>query len=436
MKTKTLATFLTGLCALALAQSAIAQTVTRGPYLQIGTPNSIIVRWRTDSATDSRVRYGQSQDSLTNQVVDSTATTEHEVQLIGLSPDTAYYYEIGTSTSILSGDDPDQFFITSPTPGSIKPSRIWVIGDSGTANDNSAAVRDAFIGLNEGSHYAEAWLMLGDNAYSDGTDAEYQAAVFETYPTILKQTVLWPTLGNHDGHSADSATQTGVYYDIFTLPSSGEAGGLASGTEAYYSFDYANIHFICLDSHDSSLDTGGPMLTWLVNDLAATTQNWIMAYWHHPPYSKGSHDSDSSGTLTTIRQNVLPILESYGVDLVLCGHSHSYERSFQLHGHYGDSNSLDPDTMFVDGGDGREDGYGAYIKDSVGAVYIVAGSSGKTSGGSLDHPVMFFSLNRLGSLVLDVDGNRLDATFINEAGVVEDYLTMLKGNLPPPPGRL
>jgi uncharacterized protein YegP (UPF0339 family) len=87
--------------------------------------------------------------------------------------------------------------------------------------------------------------------------------------------------------------------------------------------------------------------------------------------------------------------------------------------------------MFVDGGDGRADGNGAYIKDVIGAVYIVAGSSGKTSGGSLDHPVMFFSLNRLGSLVLDVNGNQLDATFINEVGVIEDYLTMLKGNLAP-----
>jgi hypothetical protein len=430
MKAKTLATFLAGLCALALAPPVGAQSVTRGPYLQIGTSTSIIVRWRTSEATDSRVRYGLTQGDLSNYVVNAATTTEHEVQLADLLPETTYYYAIGTSSQDLAGDDADHFFVTSPNPGSVRPSRIWVIGDSGTANANSEAVRDAYLGFIGEGAYTQAWLMLGDNAYSDGTDSEYQAAVFDTYPSILRQTVLWPTLGNHDGHSADSASQTGVYYDIFTLPPSAEAGGMASGTEAYYSFDYANIHFICLDSHDSDLNTTGPMLKWLVEDLAATTQNWIIAYWHHPPYSKGSHDSDSSGTLSTIRENVLPILESYGVDLVLCGHSHSYERSYQLHGHYGDSNTLDQ-TMIVDGGDGRADGIGAYIKDVIGAVYIVAGSSGKTSGGSLDHPVMFFSLNRLGSLVLDVDGNQLDATFINEVGVIEDYLTMLKGNLAP-----
>ncbi len=78
--------------------------------------------------------------------------------------------------------------------------------------------------------------MLGDNAYKDGTDSEYQQAVFNTYPSLLRQTPVWPTLGNHDGRSADSFFQTGVYYDIFSLPTNAEAGGSISGTEAYYSF--------------------------------------------------------------------------------------------------------------------------------------------------------------------------------------------------------
>ncbi len=131
-----------------------------------------------------------------------------------------------------------------------------------------------------------------------------------------------------------------------------------------------------------------------------------------------------------MRENVLPILESYGVDLVFSGHSHSYERSYQLHGHYGQSSTLDS-TMIVDGGDGRANGDGEYIKDTIGAVYVVAGSSGKVSAGSLDHPVMYLSLPQLGSVVLDVDGNRLDAAFLSDTGVIEDYLTMLKGNLAP-----
>ncbi|HXG62701.1 MAG TPA: metallophosphoesterase [Planctomycetota bacterium] len=415
------------------AVPAWAQTVTRGPYLQQGHSTSVIVRWRTDTPTDSRVRYGTSAGSLTLQADNAASTTEHEVKLTGLSPNTKYYYSIGTTTRTLAGDA-GYFFVTAPTPGTVKPTRIWVIGDAGTANSSQRAVRDAYYSFT-GSRYTDLWLMLGDNAYDDGTDAEYQAAVFNMYPTLLRQSVVWPTLGNHDGHSADSATLSGPYYNIFSLPKNGECGGLASGTEAYYSFDYANIHFICLDSYETSRTVGGAMHTWVKNDAAATTRDWIIAFWHHPPYSKGSHNSDSESYLIDMRKNFLPILEEAGVDLVLCGHSHSYERSFLLDGHYGTSSTLTA-SMKKDGGSGRDPNpyrKSAGTQPHEGAVYVVAGSSGKTSGGSLNHPAMFISLNQLGSLVLDIDGNRLDAKFLRSDGTVGDYFTILKSTTTPPP---
>jgi hypothetical protein len=66
--------------------------ITRGPYLQTGTPSSVRVRWRTDAATDSRVRYGTAVGAL-DQIADNlTQTTEHEVVVSGLSPSTTYYY--------------------------------------------------------------------------------------------------------------------------------------------------------------------------------------------------------------------------------------------------------------------------------------------------------------------------------------------------------
>lgn len=412
---------------------AWAQTVTRGPYLQQGTSTSVIVRWRTDTAANSRVRYGTSPGSLSLHADNTISTTEHEVKLTGLSPGTKYYYSIGTTTRTLAGDD-TYFFVTAPSPGTVKPTRIWVIGDAGTANSSQRAVRDAYMSY-AGSTYTDLWLMLGDNAYNDGTDAEYQAAVFDMYPTLLRQSVVWSTLGNHDGHSADSATQSGPYYNIFSFPKNGECGGLASGTEAYYSFDYANIHFVCLDSYETGRATGGAMHTWAKNDAAATARDWLIAFWHHPPYSKGSHDSDSDTRMTEMRKNFLPLLEDAGVDLVLCGHSHSYERSFLLDGHYGDSTTF-TESMKKDGGSGRDPN--PYRKSAgtpphEGAVYVVAGSSGKTGGGSLNHPVMFVSLNQLGSLVLDINGNRLDAKFLRSDGSIGDSFTILKSTSPPPP---
>src|SRR3990172_10932086 len=158
---------------------------------------------------------------------------------------------------------------------------------------------------------------------------------------------------------------------------------------------------------------------------------WTIAYWHHPPYSKGSADSDKENNLIEMRKNVLPILEDHGIDLVLSGHSHSYERSFLLFGHYGNSETLQS-SMILDSGDGREDSNGAYAKSvgglnaGKGTVYVVTGSASSVIEGSLNHPAMFLSFNTLGSMVLDIYGNRLDAFFIDEDGIIRDNFTILK----------
>jgi hypothetical protein len=418
-----------------LAASAYAQTLTRGPYLQNGSGTAIAVRWRTSATSDSVVRYGLSAGSLTQTASDAALVTEHELRLTGLTPNTTYYYSVGTSSTTLASGT-NTFFVTAPT-GS-KATRIWVLGDPGTGSSSQTAVRDAYYNFT-GTRHTDLWLMLGDNAYADGTDAQYQSTLFDIYSAMLRKSVLWPTLGNHDGHSASSSSQTGPYYQVFTMPRSAESGGVASGTEAYYAFDYGNIHFVCLNSYDVSRATSGAMLTWLANDLAANNKDWLFAFFHHPPYSKGSHDSDSEVELVEMRQNALPILESHGVDLVLAGHSHAYERTKLLDGHYGTSGTL-TSAMVLDSTSGREDATGAYLKSAPGpvpndgTVYAVAGASGQISGGSLNHPAMYVSLNVLGSMVLDVDGNRLDAQYLDNTGARRDYFTIIKGgsgNTPP-----
>jgi hypothetical protein len=410
-----------------------AASVTRGPYLQIGTPTSIVVRWRTDMATDSRVRYGLAPGSLSQTADNPLITTEHEVTVTGLTPSGLYYYSVGSSSQELAGNDATHFFWTSPSAGTAEPTRVWVLGDSGTANAAAAAVRDAYFSAT-GARHTDLWLMLGDNAYNNGTDSEYQSAVFNLYPTMLRKSVLWPTLGNHDTAQSTQFVDTYPYFSIFTLPTSAQAGGVASGTEHYYSFDFGNIHFVCLDSMTASRASNGAMANWLRTDLGATLRDWIIAFWHHPPYSKGSHNSDTETELVEMRQNLVPILEEYGVDLVLTGHSHSYERSFLIDGHYGTSGTL-TEAHKKDGGAGQ--GSSPYLKPTghpgrQGAVYAVAGSSGQTSGGSLNHPAMFISLNVLGSLILDFETNRLDVSFLNSGGTVQDTFTIVKDSASPP----
>src|SRR5438128_11356726 len=86
--------------------AAVAQSAVRGPYLQAGTPTGVVVRWRTDVATDSRVLFGHAPGSLTSAVDDAASQTEHEVTLQAPSPNTVHYYAAETTTNTLPRNEP------------------------------------------------------------------------------------------------------------------------------------------------------------------------------------------------------------------------------------------------------------------------------------------------------------------------------------------
>ncbi|WP_434036253.1 metallophosphoesterase [Formosa sp. 4Alg 33] len=433
-----------------VSEHSTSVVVVRGPYIQNGTPTSVILKWRTDKATESVVHYGTTPDALQESVTQADLKMDHEITLTGLEPMTKYYFNVGNKKEVLSESvNGDMYVVTSPIAGTSQFVRAWIIGDPGTANDNQRQVRDAYYNYVEldtvHEDKTDLLLFLGDNAYNTGTDLEYQNAFFNVYNDIFKKVVSWSCLGNHDGESSDSKTQSGPYFDIFSFPTKGEAGGTASGTEAYYSFDYANIHFIILDSHHSSREVGGSQYNWAKTDIQNTTQDWIVTLFHHPAYSKGSHDSDYEGRLIDMRENIMPMLEANGVDLVLNGHSHSYERSYFLNGHHGFSNTFNSDEINKGGhtvgktgyGDGKPNGDGAYTKAidaAVGTVYITTGSAGQVSGGDLNHQAMFVSLNELGSCVMEIEndgkgGQNLNLKFLRETGEIDDYFTINKTDI-------
>ncbi len=411
----------------------------REPYIQLTTPTTAIIKWKTDAPTDSKVEYGPSPSNFVFTESTPTPTMNHEVELTGLTPDTKYYYSVGNSMVDFTTPSGTHFFKTHPNIGVMKPTRIWVTGDAGTGKTGQLDVRDAYLNYIGQWEKADIWLMMGDNAYEHGREADYHMGLFNVYQTILRNTVSYPTSGNHDFYGeASPITQTGTYFDIFALPKNAEAGGTPSGTEAYYSFDYGNIHFVCMESYALNRDSTGTMANWLKNDLQNTNAKWLIAYWHYAPYTKVGHDSDDpndhSGRAIEMRENINPILEQYGVDLVLAGHSHGYERSFLMDGHYGFSNSLTP-AMILDNTSGRADVTGAYIKPNNltphnGTVYAVCGSSGKLSSTSVFHPAMYdTNVDYLGSMVIDIAGDTLESKFLNENGIVQDYFHIVKTSL-------
>ncbi len=416
----------------ALALGCLVTTTTaarplRGPYIQLTTPSSATVVWRTDGASTSTLRYGSAPDALDSTLTDSSTATQHEVEITGLQPDTKYYYAVGPAEASLAGGDEDHFFVTAPEAGSAKPFTFWVVGDSGVATAKQARVRDAML-RESGQSPPDVYLHVGDMAYSDGTDQEFQDRFFAMYQNILRNTPTYPAIGNHEGGASDSLTATGPYYDAYVLPTQAQVGGVASGTEAYYSWDWSNVHFIALESYRAELRaTDGAMLAWLEMDLASTDADWLVVYFHHPPYTKGSHDSDTEIGHIEMRERVMPMLEAAGVDLVLGGHSHIYERSYLIKGAYDTPTTAE--GHIVDSGDGEENR--PYVKTNPddGNVCIVAGHGGTNVGrdGDEEHVLMHMTELVNGSVIVSVDGDLMRVKNVRMDGVVSDAFSITRG---------
>ncbi|KAK3251901.1 hypothetical protein CYMTET_38779 [Cymbomonas tetramitiformis] len=419
--------------------------VTRGPYLQMPSQTGITIRWRTHILSRSYVIFASALDMEYQDVpLDYTKprSQEHEVRIEGLSSGESYQYRLQSLADFaLSPSSCGGNFTTSPSRAGGVSSRFWVIGDSGHPTSAQTAVIDSYLNY-AGDQPADAVLVLGDMAYDTGTQEEMDSHYFDPYRKLMSFIPFWTTIGNHETYNH---LETYPYYDLLTLPAEGEAGGLRSGTEAYYAFDCGQIHFICLESMES-VHKGWmeAMLDWLERDLASLVNSevkWLVAFFHHPPYSKGSHDSDVEREMIAMREHVISRLEAGGVDLVLSGHSHGYERSSLLRNFYGDSSSWTPEKQQLDGTKGNPEEGSQYIKwtDGLGwkegTVYVVCGvSSAPASTGSMDHPAMIATVQEsAGSLIIDIEGRLLSVKFLNSSGSILDYFTICKGACTPPP---
>ncbi|NIB42359.1 hypothetical protein HBA55_22320 [Pseudomaricurvus alkylphenolicus] len=429
--------------------------VIRGPYLQLATPDAITVVWRSDKPIDPVVRYGLKADKQVQEesdnvfqriapVVDSKPdkhfarlhsaapnTYQYEMTLTGLEPETKYFYSVWDGDKPLVEADKDLFFETHPQAGDSRATRLWVVGDSGNGTPTQHKVYEAARNfVKETNNPIDLYLHVGDMAYESGEDDEFQKNFFDIYQPTLQNTVVWPTMGNHEGFISTGITADGPYYDAYVSPTGGEAGGVPSGTEAYYSFDYGNIHFICLDSHDLDRFPNGLMAQWLERDLQSTRADWLIAFWHHAPYTKGSHDSDIQLQGLEMREQIMPILEKYGVDLVLTGHSHIYERSMLVDKAY--HTPTTSEGVVLDDGDGHIHGDGAYHKSHglnphEGTAHIVTGhGGGATSARRGVMPIMRQSMLEHGSVIVDIEGDMLTAKMIGGSGQIRDEFHLVK----------
>ena len=429
--------------------------LSRDPYVQLATQDSIHIVWRTDGPTYPVVRWGRKPDELVHQIMGDQILTrrpgkaddanpeplhsapegthQFEAKLTGLETDTLYFYAVYDSTRLLTFEEDaiTYHFRTLPEAGKPHPLRFWVVGDSGTGKEPPRKVHRAMRDfVQRDKRPLDLYVHVGDMAYTHGKDDEFSRNFFRMYEETLRNTVVWPAMGNHEGHTSKGETGIGPYYDGYICPKDGEAGGVPSGYEGYYSFKFGRVHFIVLNSHDVDRKPNGTMARWLTEDLEKVTDaDWLIAYWHHPPYTLGTHDSNKEHQLVEMREYIMPILESGGVDVVFTGHSHIYERSMLMDGAY-DTPTV-AENVIIDDGDGDPNGTGAYRKSeglhpNEGTVQVVAGHGGQKVGRKGYMPVMRKIFVENGSVVCDIDGDTFKGMMVNEKGDVRDVFCIVK----------
>lgn len=178
--------------------------------------------------------------------------------------------------------------------------RFVVIGDTGTGSSKQQQLADILV-RSRTTFPFEFVLMMGDNMYGGEKAADYKTKFEDVYRPLLDQKVkFYAALGNHD----EPAQR---FYELFNM----------NGKD-YYRFTKGNVAFYALNSNYMDKK----QIDWFQNELAKDTSEWKIAFCHHPPYSSGGkHGSDKQ-----LREVVEPIFIKHGVNVVLTGHDHFYER--------------------------------------------------------------------------------------------------------------
>ena len=437
--------------------------IVEGPFVEGSTSDEVAVVWRTKKPGDSKVEYGRTS-SFGEQVENSDAVTDHRIVLTRLRSGRTYYYRVssggseaegtfvaglsfarGPYTQYVTASEATVMWGTAPLvsarvdakAASGEPvsaegdGRVRLIGlqagmvyryrvlaqgvsspegtfrTSGSSDDAVTFILygdsrenpslHARLAVRMASHDPDLVVHSGDFVENGQNEAEWNPLFFEPVRPLALKAPVYPTLGNHEKDGAP-------YYAAFEVPPNGSS----TRPEAWYSFDYGPTHFIVLDSNPQSgdLDPGTEQRKWLEEDLAGSNARWKFLILHHPLYSSGRHKSN-----VLLREILMPLCERFGVDMVLTGHDHCYERTWPLRG---DNRSDDGVVQVVSGGGGA-------------SLYTVGRSAWTAVSESVSHYcVLKVTNSHLDMEVYDVEGRQVDALrLLNDEGSLEEMVAAL-----------
>ena len=362
----------------------------------------------TDGSARAFFRWGTSPDNLTNTTPGVTypANVEgpHAETITGLSPSTTYYFRACATDNNGTGCGELHDFKTLASNGDAVIAAAGDIGDdtpSPNAQDETGAVVASLDPVKV--------LTLGDNAYEDGTLAEYNANYRPWWGAAINVDSggpngfgdrTRPALGNHEILNNGEGT-----YDFFNgeYTSGGSTINLTFGVAGprglgYYYFDIGSWRLVALNSRNGgSVDQA--QLDWLAQTVSQNAKPCLLAYWHHPRWTSHdgglANDPDMASIWTRLWSANAP---SKRADLILNGHVHYYERMARQN---------------LTGG-----------ADSNGMRQLIVGTGGvETVNFNLINPRSQVRLQEHGVLKLTLKATSATGQFLDTAGNVDDTFT-------------
>jgi predicted phosphodiesterase len=258
--------------------------------------------------------------------------------------------------------------------------KFAVVGDTGTGDSHQISVANQ-LNTYRAKFPFDFVLMMGDNLYSGDSPKDYQKAFELPYKALLDAGVkFYASLGNHDDPNER-------LYKPFNM-----------NGERYYTFKPPNssVRFFALDSNY----VDDKQLAWLDKELAASGSDWKICFFHHPLYSSG----ETHGSAELQRALLEPVFLKYGVNVVLSGHEHFYER----------------------------------IKPQKGIQYFIVGSSAKVRPGDLQTSELTAKGwdQGYGFMLVEISGDELFFQEISDKGDTIDAGSLRRaGKTEPNPGR-
>lgn len=347
----------------------------RAPYVQNPTQTTAEIAWRSLVPSVGSIKYDTEKGRLGYEVSENGPRQKHHLYLSGLHPSTRYFYAVYEDGQLRYDEEN---FRTGRRPEETSFSFL-VLGDSGVDTPTQKKVSDE---MRKSMDQSEVDFILHVGDVHQGIGDYYDDVYFKPYRAIVKNVNIFTTLGNHDVITDNG----GVYLDDFYLPNNNP-----DSTERYYSFRWGNSFFIALDTN-GNFAPNSAQYAFLLDALQSeerSSATWTFVYAHHPPFTEfwTGYYGDQR-----VQDHLVPIYEAYDVDMVLNGHTHSYERGEREHVHY-----------LVSGGGG-----------------------GSLDDFFIDYDHIAFSSQSHHFTRIDVDGDQLRISAINENGAEIDRFTIHK----------